>query len=169
MEIRREVALPVSLGTARQHLAAALATPMVVQQGNLILAEIVCSGHIEENELWVEYIEYGRSTVYIDLTGHLEETPSGVRLHMTVSSDESSRFVLYLPLMGVILFFTLSGIKSGLKAELLMNYFILLVFGGAVTFLMHTLSSSFLQMRIAKLEGVLVQIITGKLKTNADG
>lgn len=161
METRREVVLPVSLATARQHLAAALATPLVVQQGNLILAKIVCSGRIKENELWVQYVEYGRSTVYIDLTGHLEETPGGVRLHMTVSSDESARFVLYLPLMAVILFFTLSGIKSGLNAERLINHFILLVFVGTVTFLMHKLISSFSQMRIAKLEGVLVQIITG--------
>ncbi|MBC8152251.1 MAG: hypothetical protein H7Z72_05010 [Bacteroidetes bacterium] len=161
MEIRREVVLPVSPETARRHLAAALATPLVVQQGNLILAKIICSGRIKGNELWVRYIEYGRSTAYIDLTGHLEETPDGVRLHITVSSDETPGFLVYLPLAAVSLFLALSSINSGLKLELLANYFLLVLFGAAITFLMRSLNSSFSQMRIAKLEGVLVQIIMG--------
>jgi len=78
MEIRREVVLLVSLATARQHLAVALASPLVVQQGNLIFAKIVCCGRIRENKLWVRYIKFGRSPIYVDLIAHLEETPGGV-------------------------------------------------------------------------------------------
>ena len=161
MEIYRQVVLPVSLETARQHLTVAFASPLVVQQGNLMLAKIVCSGRIKQNELWIQYIEYGRSTTYIDLTGHLEETPGGVKLHMTVSWDESFRFLVYLPLAAVILFFALSNIHSGLNADSLPKYFLLLLFSGIIILLMRSLSSSFSHLRITKLEGVLVQIITG--------
>ncbi|MFD2934936.1 hypothetical protein [Spirosoma flavum] len=161
MEIRRAVVLPVSLATARQHLAVALASPLVVQQGNLILAKIVCYGLIKENKLWVRYIEFGRSPVYIDLMAHLEETPGGVRLHMTIAAEETPGFLIYLPLLAVYLFFVSSSLNSGLKAELLGNYFLLLAFSATITFLWRSLNTSFSQMRITKLKGVLEQMITG--------
>lgn len=169
MEIHRVLELPVSLETARLRLAAALTTPLVVQKGNLILATIVCSGRIEGNALWVQYIEQGRSRVYINVTGHLDETPDGVRLRMTISWDDTSSFLVYLPLLAALLFAVLSSINSGFKAELITNYFVLLLFGSVVTFLLRSLISSFSRQRIANVESILRQISTGRAGRNVNG
>ena len=168
MEIRRDMVLPVSLERARQELAVGFASPLVVEGGNIILAKIVCSGRVNGNDLWVEYTEYGRSTTIINLKGHLEEAPGGVRLQMTVL-DQFSGILFYIPIIVWALFWTLRNARSGLTAESLISYFIVLLFGSGITlligWLLRTLSSGFLRMRINKIESVLVQIITGSVKT----
>ncbi|WP_144051766.1 hypothetical protein [Fibrisoma limi] len=161
MEIRREVLLPVPLETARQRLSTAFASPLVVQRGNLLLAKIVCSGRINGNNLWVRYIEYGRSIVYLDLTGHLEETSDGVRLQMTISSENVSRFLLYTLPVAVIVFFTLRSIRFGVTAESLVGFVFSFIASSGLTLVMHTLVSSFSRMRVTRVEGALVQIIMG--------
>ncbi|MBO0936059.1 hypothetical protein J2I47_05825 [Fibrella sp. HMF5335] len=168
MEISRAVELPVSLINARQRLDTALATPLVIQQGNFILAKIVCSGRLEGNELRVQYVEYGgRYNSYINLTGHLEETQTGVRLHMTISSDNTLDLLVYIPLGAVILFSALSSINSGSGAAGVSNYLFLLVAGGALTFLARSLNVAFFQTRTTRLEGVLVQTIMGRVEPDA--
>lgn len=160
MTIRREVVLSVSLEKARQQLAAGLAAPLIIQKGNLILAKTVCWGRINGNELWIRYTEYGRSTTIIDLEGQLEETPGGVRLQMT-ASDGFPNFILYLPLICVVTFFTLINIKSEFSAGSAVRGFIFLALGSGLLFLFRTLSQSFFQTRVATIESVLVKLITG--------
>lgn len=163
MTINREVVLSVSVERARQQLTAGFATPLVVQRGNLFLAKIICSGRINGNDLRVRYTEYGRSITIIDLTGHIEEIPGGVRLQLT-ASDGLSNFLLYLPIVWVLIVFISINIKSGYTPGTLVNCLIILAFGSGILFLVRTLLLSFLQMRITKIEAVLVKLITGSEK-----
>lgn len=160
MTIRRELVLSVSLEKARQQLAAGLATPLVIRKGNIILAKTVCWGRISGNELWVRYTEYGRTITMIDLKGQLEEIPGGVRLQMT-ASDGFPSFILYLPVVFIVIFFGSTTFKSGLSIESVVRGFIILAFGSGLLSLFHTLSRSFFRTRVITIENVLVKLITG--------
>ncbi|WP_128545264.1 hypothetical protein [Larkinella soli] len=167
METRREVLLPVSPETARRRLAAAFAAPLVVQRGSLFLAKIVCTGRIEGDDLWLQYVEQGRARVYIDLTGHLEEAPGGVRVTMTISSDSASHILVYLPLAALTLYFLLNSVKPGHTAGAVVPFLFLFLLVGLFTYLMRKLVSAFSSVRISAVERVLVNIITGTIPERA--